>query len=138
MWQNFITQVGPPFFMLLGLVATAAITVGTNYVRKTWLNGAAQSAFANAAGGIVNQLGEELLKTALTPNHPEVAIAVTKVQARIPDVVKSLGLTPAGIAERIIDHVGKQQAPAIGALLGGVIPAMMPSGMQTGVGGPVR
>lgn len=116
-WNDFVTTVGPPFIGLLSLVATAAIGIGVSYVKANWLNNVAQSAFANAAGGIVNKLGEELLKTVMTPGHPDVLIAVDKVKARIPDTVKSLGLTPINIAERIIDHIGKLQAPAIGAMI---------------------
>lgn len=140
MWNNFIATVGPPFIGLLALVATAAITLGVSYVKQNWMQGVAQSAFANAAGGIVNKLGEELLTTILTPGHIDVIQAVEKVQARIPDKIKALGLTPAGIAERIIDNVGKLQAPAIGALLPRLVvptPATAAAPGGTGFGGAV-
>lgn len=136
MWNDFIATVGPPFIGLLGVIATAVIAWGMTYVKANWLNGVAQDAFANAAGGIVNQIGEDLLKRTLKPADPEVREAVAKVKARIPDTVKALGLSPDAVAERVIDHVGKLQAPAIGAMIQSMLPPMMHTGANVSGGSP--
>lgn len=133
MWNDLLATVGPSLITLAGLVVTAGVALATNYVRKNWLNNVAQSAFANAAGGIVNQLGEEILKNVMTTGHAEVQQATDKVIKRIPDVVRSLGLTPQGIAERIVDNLGKLQAPAIGALMPRAVVQVAPNPNQPGM-----
>ncbi len=132
MWQAFVETIGPAILAVVGVAVTAIAYQAKEWVKTRFLAGAAQDAFANAAGGIVNKLGEELLTTILQPNDASVQQAVAKVTARVPDAIKMFNLSPAGIAERIIDHVGKLQAPAIGAMIQTPVPIASVQGGQAG------
>jgi cyanate permease len=86
---------------IAGRVLTALLT-HFNIKYDAAMARAVQSAAVNAAGLLLNRLGNQLQGKTIDVKHPFVADLVSYVLKAVPDAVAHFGLTPEGIAEKIV------------------------------------
>lgn len=93
---------------IIGIVVPVAIS----YLAKKWnlqieqsKRDALQVTLTNAAGGLVQKLGERAKELKVNVSDPHVREAVQRVVAGAPDALRWAGLTEAEIARRVLEKV---------------------------------
>ncbi len=72
-----------------------------------------KSAAATEAGRLVASAEDNLATKSINVGSPIVAQAVTNIQGRIPDVLKSAGATPETLGAIVAGEIGKLQASTV-------------------------
>jgi len=118
--DQIMAELVPIILSALGIVTTAFIAWLTTWLRTKFKleeeaahSVALNTAVDNAAGGVINEMGESAVTTVVAPTSPAVKRAVTYVRERNPDAVAYFEIPPAAIAEKIVNSVGKQTAPSL-------------------------
>lgn len=117
MLKEIAKELGPIITDTLVVAVIAFIGWLTSWLRtrfKINLDEARASALgiaiANAAGGVFNKLGEKAVTEVTKPSDESVKQAVAMVEKSVPDAIKHFGLSPATIAEKVVNAVGVKQA----------------------------
>lgn len=120
MLETILERISPLLIDALVVATVAFIGWLTSWLRtrfKINLDEARASAIgiavANAAGGVLNKLGETALTEVVKPSDAVVKEAVAYVERSVPDAVKHFDMEPATIAEKVVNAVGKLTAPAL-------------------------
>jgi hypothetical protein len=97
------------FLAWLGSWLRARFMVQQDKDRADSLN----TAVDNAAGGVLNKMGDAAVTEVITSANPAVKEAVKYVEKMNPGDVEYFKLGASAIADKIINSVGKQTAPAL-------------------------
>jgi hypothetical protein len=73
---------------------------------------ALQTTFTNAAGGLLQKLGEDARTLRIDVKNPDLAAAVNRALKGAPDALKWAGLSEAEIARRILEKIPQVPSPA--------------------------
>lgn len=119
MWEPLIDQIVTILGSLLAAASTAFLAWLTIWLRTKFKldvdaarSLALNTAVDNAAGGVLNKLGETALTEVVAATNPAVKAAVAYVQERNPEAVAYFDMQGPAIAEKVINAIGKLTAPA--------------------------
>lgn len=120
MFKDLLREFSPLLLDAVGVAVLAFLGWLTAWLRtrfKINLDEARASAIGiavtNAAGGVLNKLGEKAVTDVVSAADPSVKDAVDFVRKAVPDAVAHFDMGSDAIGERVINAVGKLAAPAV-------------------------
>jgi hypothetical protein len=115
--QPIIEILQPYIIAILSTLVTALVGLAVAKFQQ-WTNiqisasqvASIKSAAASEAGAMVAAADDNLKGKAISVGSPDVAAAVRRIEAKLPDAVKAVAPTPGALATIVAGEIGKLQA----------------------------